>query len=446
MNYTSLKAADAHLRDGGCLLIFPAGKVAAIDIKTRRIEEHPWNRIVGQLVMRSNADFLPILVTGRNSWLFYALGLIHPRLRTILLPREVSNKKNSTLQIQIGKIIAPQELRHLESAAAITDYLRISTSLIGVKNRSYTPETLAIQTADETIDAPEMLFKNLDEYRLVETKRFDVYCVPFDKLGEAMKYIGMAREYTFREANVGTGNVIDSDEFDPYYLHLFTVDKEKSRLVGGYRIGKVDEIVKQHGVKALYSRTTYQYDETYLDKIERPLEIGRSFVHPDYQRHPVALDMLWKGIGAFVAENQQYHTLYGGVSISREHSDLARALISECMLESFRAEQRFLEDVRPVKEIRIDGKPWTKAMLNSLNHIAVINKLVGRCDPGMAVPTLLRHYLALNGKFVCFALNEGFNNTLDGLILVDLRTTTKKYLQRYLGKEKAEEFLSRWQV
>ncbi len=443
-NYKGLREADKHLQSGGCLLVFPAGKVAAINIKTRRIEEHPWNRVVGRMIKHNQATCLPIHVEGYNSYLFYFLGLFHPSLRTLMLPRELVNKKDTELTIQIGKLISPQDIRYLETDKKITDYLRICTELIGAKHGKQTPETFAIQTADETIDAPELVFQGLENYRLVETDKFDVYCAPFDKLDAVMKYVGMAREFTFRAAGVGTGNNIDSDEFDPYYLHLFAFDKIKSRLVGGYRIGRVDEILKEHGVKALYSRTTYHYDEKYLEKIERPLEIGRSFVHPDYQRHLAALDILWRGIGAYVAQNQQYHTLFGGVSISREHSDLARILISECMLESFSAEQKFLEDIKPVAPIKIKGKPWTKEMINSLNHIAVVNKLVGRCDSGKVVPALLRHYLALNGKFVCFSLNKGFNNSFDGLILVDLRKTPKRYLERYLGKDKAEEFLRKW--
>ena len=172
--------------------------------------------------------------------------------------------------------------------------------------------------------------------------------------------------------------------------------------------------------------------------------MGRSYIHPDYQRHALVLDLLWRGIGTYVARNPEFHTLFGAVSISREHSDLARALISECMLESFCAEQRFLEDVRPVAPLEVDGKVWDQTMLAALKNISLVNKLVGRCDPGMTVPTLLRHYLSLNGRFVCFSLNRVFNDSLDGLILVDLRNTPRKYLNRYLSKEGAENFLNHW--
>ncbi|MEM6687485.1 MAG: tetratricopeptide repeat protein, partial [Bacteroidota bacterium] len=38
-----------------------------------------------------------------------------------------------------------------------------------------------------------------------------------------------------------------------------------------------------------------------------------------------------------------------------------------------------------------------------------------------AIPILIRHYLALNGRFISFTINNSFNDSIDGLILVDLR-------------------------
>jgi hypothetical protein len=84
-------------------------------------------------------------------------------------------------------------------------------------------------------------------------------------------------------------------------------------------------------------------------------------------------------------------------------------------------------------------------MLATIQDIAVINKLVGLCEPGKTVPVLLRHYVALNGKFIGFSINRGFNDSLDGLILVDLHQMPERYLNRYLTKEGAEHFKQHWE-
>ena len=79
-------------------------------------------------------------------------------------------------------------------------------------------------------------------------------------------------------------------------------------------------------------------------------------------------------------------------------------------------------------------------MLRALGNIKLLNKLIGRCDPGKAVPVLLRHYLSLNGRFACFHVDPEFNNTLAGLVIVDIRNAPKKYLKRYLEKEGVARF------
>lgn len=445
-NLKGLRDATRHLAEGGALLIFPAGKVATYDRQAGRVQDHPWNRIVGSLVKKVGPACLPIYVEGKNSRLFYALSYIHPLLRTLSLPRELGNKRGYELGLIFGEPIQEKEFRSLDSADQITDYLRLSTELLAQtrkEKKNYKGVEFKPLKQLELVGS-QALPESVRDFLLVSNDRFEVYCAPYENLGNVMQMIGAAREITFRAAGEGTGNEIDIDRFDPHYEHLFVWDKEESAVVGGYRIGRVDRIVAEHGIDALYSRTLYRFDEDYLNKVGQPLEMGRSFVHPDYQRMPQALDLLWRGIGRFVAKNPQYHTLFGAVSISNEHSDLARALIAETMVESFRVEQRFLEGVRPVAPLRVSGKVWTRNMLASLNHIALVNKLVGRCDPGMTLPTLLRHYLSLNGKFVCFSVNKVFNDSLDGLILVDLRETPIKYLKRYLGKEGSASFLSYW--
>ena len=60
---------------------------------------------------------LPIFFDGRNSDLFQLLGLIHPRLRTAWLPREVERARDTTVTLRIGSLTAngtgPNSHEHL---------------------------------------------------------------------------------------------------------------------------------------------------------------------------------------------------------------------------------------------------------------------------------------------------------------------------------------------
>ncbi len=443
-NVGGIKQVHRHMASGGAVLLFPAGMVSAYEVRQRRIQDRAWNRLAGQLVKRYETTTVPVNVSGRNSSYFYAAGLIHPRLRTVLLPRQLANKKNFTLPLTIGRPIPAQELRLLQSPEAVTDYLRVSTDALGHKNVRYkAPNLQGIDVYDShrNIAQIDAAIARLEGRRLVEHEEFDVYCAPYDELGIIMEQIAIAREVTFRAVGEGTGLSRDSDQFDPHYLHLFLFDKQQRRIAGAYRVGLVDEIVARQGVKGLYTRSLYKYNAAFIRQLGSAIEMGRSFIHPDYQRRPVSLNLLWRGIGAILVNNPKYHTLFGSVSISREYSDLARALIADTMLTNYRANE-FAPLVQPLTPHRIDNRVWSQCMLAELANVKMLGKLIGRCDPGKAVPVLLRHYLSLNGRLVCFNIHSKFNHSLEGLIVVDVRKTDPKTLSRFLGAEGVKYFLS----
>lgn len=442
-NVGGIKQVHKHLKGGGAVLIFPAGMVSAYDFSQRRIQDRPWNRLVGQLIKRYECTTVPVYVGGRNSAYFYAAGVIHPRLRTILLPRQLANKQGFKLPLVIGRPIPATELRLLQSPKAVTEYLRVATDALAQKPAQVeSKQQEGIEEYDHEVNYSQLEtdISSMEEFRLVEHEEFDVYCAPYDRLGSIMEQIAIAREVTFRDVGEGTGLAKDSDEFDPHYLHLFLWDKKEHRIAGAYRVGLVDQIVAKHGVKGLYSRSLYRYDDAFIKQLGSAIEMGRSFIHPDYQRRPVSLNLLWRGIGQILSTMPQYHTLFGSVSVSREYSDLARSLIADTLLTNFQAKD-FVDLVQPLTPHKVKNRVWTLDMLSELANIKMLGKLIGRCDPGKAVPVLLRHYLALNGRMVCFNIHSNFNDSLEGLIIVDARKTDHKTLNRFLGAEGLKIFL-----
>ena len=466
-NAAGMREVCQHLKQGGALLIYPAGQVSSISIAQKRIQDRNWSAMLGRLVRKYEADCIPFYVHGRNSKLFYTAGLIHPRLRTLLLPRELSNKTSAEFSLSQGDLVSYKEIKGLADDDLLTAYLRLTSDFLANRKKAASPRNDITSTAEKkpaihaadneplqaadtgsiaTTITEDFIFpeQELAPYLLLENKEFSVYCAPYQFLGDLKKELAVQRERTFRAAGEGTGQEEDIDEFDAHYRHLFIWDTAAKRLVGGYRVGHVDEIVERKGIFGLYSRSLYTFNESYLARLGNAIEVGRSFVALDYQRHPRALDLLWRGIGAHMMRYPNYHTLFGCVSISNEHSALAQAFLSDSMLEGFRAEQAYLTDVAPVAPLKVRGKIWTSDVLARINSIALINKLFGRCDPGKSIPVLLRHYLALNGRFVCFTVNKGFSDSLDGLIIVDLRKTPRKYLQRYFDKLRLDEILAHW--
>ena len=92
-------------------------------------------------------------------------------------------------------------------------------------------------------------------------------------------------------------------------------------------MGETDKILARYGVKGLYNGEYFSFSPAALRVLDRSLEMGRAFIVPEYQKRPLALGFIWEGIGQFMARNHHYRYLFGTVSISRDYTNLSRALI-----------------------------------------------------------------------------------------------------------------------
>ncbi|NJK97038.1 MAG: GNAT family N-acetyltransferase [Bacteroidales bacterium] len=98
----------------------------------------------------------------------------------------------------------------------------------------------------------------------------------------------------------GTNNSIDLDEYDLHYWHLFIWDEENNAIVGGYRAGLGKEIMMQYGKRGFYIRSLFKIDDKLNSLLFEAIELGRSFIVSEYQRKPLSLYLLWKGILLFL--------------------------------------------------------------------------------------------------------------------------------------------------
>lgn len=443
-NASGLREANRHLKAGGLLLIFPAGMVASYDLRQRRVTERAWNRLAGHLVLRSGASVVPMFIEGRNSALFHLLGLIHFRLRTVLLPRQMLNRRGTTVRVHVGDPVTGPELSTLGDADEMVRYLRLATYLLPSREAIGRPLPLPRQLPLAAAVARDELLGNLatlaPEHLLLRNGDIAVYCAPADCLPAFLPELARLRELTFRAAGEGTGRAQDADRFDADYLHLFLWQQIDHEVVGAYRIATTDTLLARRGLDGLYTRQLFRYDRAFLDSLGSSLEMGRSFVQPRYQRNPQALDLLWKGIGAYVSRHRQYTTLFGPVSISAEYSAFSRQLIMHCLSLHFGDSER-AGQVKPRRRLREVKAPWSHDLLAVLTDERRLSRLIKRIEGDKSLPVLLRQYLNLSGRLICFHVDREFSNTLVGLIAVDLRRVEPRLLKRYLSPDAAQALI-----
>lgn len=160
-----------------------------------------------------------------------------------------------------------------------------------------------------------------------ENGDWDVYVADALQIPNILIEIGRLREYTFRQVGEGSGKACDLDTYDNHYKHLFLWDRTHRKIAGAYRMGETDKIIARYGVKGLYNGEYFSFTPAALKVLDRSLEMGRAFIVPEYQKRPLALGFIWEGIGQFMARNHHYRYLFGTVSISRDYTNLSRALI-----------------------------------------------------------------------------------------------------------------------
>ncbi len=437
-NLAGIRYAARFVRDGGVLIVFPAGAVSYFQWRERASTDPPWNASVARLIALSgHPAVVPVYVPGSNSVAFRAAGTIHARLRTALLVRELFNKKRASVELRIGRAIAPEKLAQLPTDDARIKYLRWRTYLLSNRN-SFKPNTRAMKRrkqrdAEAVVGAiaSAAMAAEVDQLAAVDRSGdLEVYLASAARIPNVLREIGRLREITFRQAGEGTGRSVDLDEFDAHYLHLFVWNAAKEEVVGAYRLQATN------AAQSLYTRTLFQFDEQFLTTIGPAIELGRSFIRPEYQRGFAPLLLLWKGIGKFVAANPCYKTLFGPVSISNQYQAISRELMIA-----------FLEKSASIVEwaglVRAHNAPERAASAVSCSDVDELSDVIGDIEPGQAgIPVLLRQYLKLGGKLLGFNVDPEFSDVLDGLIVVDLTKTEPKLLDRYLGKAEAASFLN----
>ena len=447
-NSLAIREANQHLKEGGVLVIFPAGEVSTYPKGSASLSDIEWRNSVAKFIKHSEATTVPMFINGKNSDLFYKAGHVHPLLRTAMLGRELLNKQASKIEISIGDAIPFSELTSFENDRDIVNYLRLNTYLMSPEEDSNEEKNLpnheiSIIEPIETHWLQREIEMLPEDAMLHEQSDFIVYYAPTDSIPNLMREIGRIREQSFRAVGEGSGLDCDIDEFDSYYLQLFVWHKQDKQIVGSYRLCMVDELIKERGIEGLYSRSLFSYDQTFIESLDHSIEVGRSVVAEKYQKNLNSLLMLWKGLASFASRNPKYTHLFGPVSISNDYSHSARQLIAATLSVHY-YDQDKAELVTPLTPLRSSSSVfWQPNLLSALASVTLLSKVLTRMEDGKGLPVLLRQYLKMNGKLVCFNVDPAFHDTLDGLIVVNLTDVPLKTLGRYMGRKEAEVYLSK---
>ncbi|MEA2042957.1 MAG: lysophospholipid acyltransferase family protein [Bacteroidota bacterium] len=429
--FTAQAGALEHLKLGRPLGIFPASEISKVR-SIKNIADKQWKPELLKFIKENEVPVVPVYFGGNNSWIFHLLGSLHPILQSARLPKEFLNKSRKTINIRIGQAIKPRQQAEFQGVDMYGRFLRAKTYALGTSmevNKFFNPKfKYRLKKVQKIIDPiPKRIIKEeIDsiqgEYDLFESGNFKVFCAPSEIIPNILTEIGRLREITFREIGEGSNKSIDVDEYDLYFWQLIIWDAEKNQIAGAYRVGRGDEIYEKFGKKGFYFETLFKIQPEFQPLLKESLELGRSFLVKEYQRRPLSLFLLWKGILYFLLKNNQYRYLIGPASISNEFSKFSQGLIVDFFEKNYFDNEK-AKYIEPRKEFRVKTDPnFDKEIFHKTTggDVSKLDKFIQDIEPEYFTPVLLKKYIKLNGKLLGFNVDPKFNYCLDGLIILDI--------------------------
>lgn len=260
-----------------------------------------------------------------------------------------------------------------------------------------------------------------------------------------MREIARLREVTFRAVGEGTSLEMDSDEYDDLYEHLFIWDAEKQVIAGAYRVGFGDVLLDNRGFEGFYTYTLFEFSRRLNDVLRQSIELGRSFVVSDYQRHSLTLLLLWRGILYVLLRNPSYRYLMGPVSMSGGYAMAAKWLLID-YIKTNHWNTELAKYVVARNGVGALGRPAVDAeLIRGIVSAEEIDKLIRDVEPsGQGVPVLMKRYLQLGGRVMGFNIDPLFNDTLDAMLILDLCDVPKSKIdmvaREFVGEDVYERF------
>ena len=452
----SIRMALQHIQDGGALGLFPAGEVGTYQKKGKRtavsakrvVEDKPWAPNMIRLIQKSGLPVVPIYFDGTNSRSFHFLGKIHPRLRTVRLIHEVFNKRGTNVKVRIGQPITPAEMAKFSSTEELGCYLRnltyaLEVNCIEEKKRA---DNLQMEPIIDPVD-PALLKADLEKIQdrtLFECGDYRCYFTQPDDIPNLMTEIARLREVTFRLVGEGSGKAKDTDIYDTYYKHLVLWDVSKGQLVGAYRIGVGPEVLRCP--EGFYTASLFEFKEGLQPYLPKAMELGRSFIAPDYRKEVLPLKLLLSGILTAGAHCEGIEYTMGPVSVSCDFPTFYKSIILHYFLKSHSMEnaQNVVGPTTPFTPDFLRVNP--EALLAGCKTVDDLDRLLLYLSSGaLRLPVLFRKYASLGAKYVAFNVDNDFN-TLDAFIiqwLGDMPENSFNSFSKFLTPEQREALCSR---
>lgn len=264
-----------------------------------------------------------------------------------------------------------------------------------------------------------------------------------------MREVGRLRELTFREAGGGTGSEIDIDKYDELekpFQQLIVWNPHDKEIVGGYRFVHGRDIEIKNGEVESATAHLFKFSDEFVnDYLPYSIELGRSFVQPNYQptynikKGLYSLDNLWDGLGAMVVETPGVKYLFGKMTMYTDYTREARDVLLYFLYNFFPDKDQLLVPYNQLDFI-LSKQEIESVFTGSTfeeNYKLLSKKLKEYREN---IPPLFNAYMNLSPSMRTFgtAVNDEFGYVEETGMMITLddiyEKKKKRYVQTYMTK------------
>jgi hypothetical protein len=396
------------------------------------------------LIQKLNQDMIPVHFICETPILWHKI---------ISRAKKIVSQKPAPIKIRafVGNRIEAKDLKVFDKNRKVRQYVQACIFSLGTyltvkkdwfivkpQKPSDLPKPLAAEIEPERIIAEIDALR--DTHRILSRSQFEVFVAHSSFIPYTILEIGRLREITYRAVGEGSGHDRDLDQYDLYYDQLIIWDNEAKRLVGGYRLCSGQKVIYKYGFHGFYSHSLFKFKKEFQGILEQSLELGRSYIVPDYQKKLLPLFLQWQCILEYMKRDKSIAYIIGPVSITNGYAKLSKELMVS-FLAKYYTNDAFKGLVEPRLPFQIDPSKKLAGTL-SIGTNGCLNKLsamVESIEPTHdGIPVLIKQYIRQNARFLAFNRDPKFSNCIDGFMLLDVKELPQDTLNM-LGAQSPKE-------
>ena len=427
---TASMSIEAHLLSGGAVLVAPARNWSGVEGSS--FLDGRWGSEFLSWSEYSHAAIVPVHIDTAAVFMAYSQAFaLLPVTKTRLFKAVPLTKK--TVVVRVGQAIeCTAHQSWMMPSGAKAKLFRKEVYRLGRNKKSL------LATIEQLAEpqSPGALQEEMNQCQILgETADgMEILLYRYSEGSKVLDEIGRLREQAFRMIGEGTGREIDTDKFDRYYAHIVLWNAHTLQIAGAYRLQPASTTLKQKDRQAIYTQTLFDYQAQSVGVMKQGLELGRSFVHPDYWGSR-SLDYLWVGIAAYLRNEPRYRYLFGAVSISNTFSKAAKDALVYYYSRYYGAKQPIAKCQQPyvLSEAATQKCEDLFLALDAKEAFVVLKQYLGQL--GFTVPVLYKQYTSLCEQgaveFHGFNVDPDFSDCIDGLVVVDITRLIPLKAKRY---------------